>query len=241
MTATTPPLSTPDAPGRPRRRKRRWLRWTIAVLIALVLLAVGLVAAAVKLQPVPAPLALPAGAAAPSGPLDGVYRPAAGSSAGFRVEQTVIGLTSEVVGRTEDVTGTVTVAGGRVTAAQLRIGLRALTAGGAEPAPQFGISLDTAQHPDAILALTEPLTPGAGFPSGTPVTATAAGTLALHGVTRPVTAALTLRRDGPGIGVAGSLPVAFADYAIPGPEGYGPFGSLADHGLAEFRLVLRRT
>jgi polyisoprenoid-binding protein YceI len=240
MTAgVTPQLPAPSAAARPRR-KRRWLRWTIAGIAAFAVLIVVLVAVAIKLQPTPAPLTLPARATTPVGRVDDTYRIASGSVAGFRIQQTVIGLTSEVVGRTKDITGTVTLTGGQVTTAGLRIGLLALTAGNEKPAPQFASSLDTGRYPDAAIVLARPVTLDPAFSSGSTITVNAAGTLTLHGVMRPVTVALSLRRDGPSIDVAGSLPVAFADYTIIGPKGYGALGSLADHGTAEFLLVLRR-
>jgi polyisoprenoid-binding protein YceI len=240
MTTTTPQPPIPSAPERPRR-KRRWLRWTIAGTATLVVLTVGLVAVASKLQPVPAPLTLPATAAAPVGPVDGTYRPTSGSVAGFRIQQTVLGLTSDVVGRTTDITGTATITDGQVTTADLRVGLLALTTGDAKPAPQFGISLDTQRYPDATISLAPPVTLDAAFASGTTLTVNAAGTLTLHGVTRTVTMPLSVRRDGTSIDVAGSVPVAFADYGITRPTGYGGLGSLADHGVAEFLIVLHRS
>jgi polyisoprenoid-binding protein YceI len=236
---TTPQVSGPDAPDRPRR-KRRWLRWTIAGTAALAVLAVGLVVAAVTLQPTPAPLALPADPAAPVGPVNGTYQAASASVAGFRVQQTIIGLTSDVVGRTEDLTGTVTIANGQATTAGVRVGLRALTSGPGKPAPQFGISLDTQRYPDATIALARPVILDATFSSGATISVNAFGQLTLHGITRSVTVALSVRRDAADIDVAGSFPVAFADYGIAGPRGYGVLGSLADHGMAEFLLVLHR-
>jgi hypothetical protein len=68
---------------------------------------------------------------------------------------------------------------------------------------------------------------------------TARADLTLRGQTHPVTVTLTARRDGPLLRAAGSFPVTFADWDIPDPEGYGPLGSLADHGTGEFLLVLR--
>ena len=240
MTATTAPQPTlPNAPERPRR-KRRWLRWTVAGIATLLVAIVGLVAVTIKMQSTPAPLALPATAAAPVGPADGGYQAASGSVAGFRVQQTVIALTSDVVGRTEDITGAVTIVGGQVAAADLRIGLLALTTGDAKPAPQFGSSLDTPRYPDATVLLTEPVTLDAAFGSGQILHVNAAGTMTLHGITRTATVALSVRRDGASIDVAGSIPVALADYGITRPKGYGALGSLADHGVAEFLLVLHR-
>ena len=54
-----------------------------------------------------------------------------------------------------------------------------------------------------------------------------------------MTVPLSMRRDGAGVVVTGSFPVAFADWAIAQPSGYGWFGSLASHVTAEFLIVLR--
>jgi polyisoprenoid-binding protein YceI len=239
MTVTAPQSPAPPTPDRPRR-KRRWLRWVLVSAIALIVLLVVAVAAAIKLQPTPAPLTLPASVAAPTGPLDGTWSVTSGSVAGFRIQQTVFGLTSDVVGRTTDVTGTVTIAGGQVTTAHLRINLLALTSGG-KPAPQFDTSLDTQRYPDATADLAGPVAPNAGFAPGAAVTVSAAGQLTLHGVTRTVTVQISMRRDGTDVKAAGSFPVAFADWGIARPKGYGQVGSLNDHGTAEFLLVLRQS
>lgn len=228
---------TPTTATGPRHR----LRWILAGAAILSILLLAAVAVAVKLQPAPTPLALPPSVAAPARPLDGEWQVSTGSLAGFRVPQTVLGLTSNVVGRTSDVTGTVAVANGQVTAASVHINLLALTSSGKKPPPQFGISLDTQNYPDATVTLDQPLTLDGAFASGAPTTATATGRLTLRGVTRTVSALVNVRRDGPAIDVAGSIPVTFADWNIPTPKGYGAVGSLADHGTAEFLLILRHS
>lgn len=48
------------------------------------------------------------------------------------------------------------------------------------------------------------------------------------------------RRDGTALQVAGSIPVTFSAWDIKGLSGYGFLGSLADHGVAEFLLILHR-
>jgi len=63
----------------------------------------------------------------------------------------------------------------------------------------------------------------------------------MNGVLRPVTFTISGRRDGTALQVAGSIPVAFSGWDITGPAGAGFLGSLADHGVAEFRLTLNRT
>lgn len=239
MTAKTPSQEAgPAVPERPRR-KRHLLRWILVGLAALVVLGLAAAMAAVELQPVAAPLKLPSSAAAPAGPLAGTWRVTSGSVAGFRVQQTFLGATSDVAGRTGDVTGAAVVAGDRVVAARVRVGLRALTSNGKSPAPQYGQSLDTGHHPYATLTLVRPLPLGAAFATGAPARATATARLTLHGVTRDVRIPLIARRDAATTRIAGRFPVAFAPWNIAQPKGYGALGSLADHGDAEFLLVLR--
>ena len=136
--------------------------------------------------------------------------------------------------QTREIAGTVTVAGGRATTADVRVSLLALTSGsGTRAAPQFGISLDTKRYPVATVDLTRPVPLDAA-------SVTATGTLTLHGVTRTVTVLLALGREGADLDVTGRVPVTFGDYGLAAPAGYGPLGSLADRGDAEFLLVLRR-
>jgi polyisoprenoid-binding protein YceI len=238
VTATSG-TSMPAVRERPRR-KRHWLRWILVGFVAFIVLVVVAIVVSVKLEKVPAPLTLPASAAPPSGPLDGTWRVASGSVAGFRIRQTVLGATSFVVGRTEDVTGTVTVANGQITAASLRVNLLALKSGG-KAAPQFQNALETQKYPDANVSLDQPVALGATFASGAPISSTAAGHLTLHGTTRAVSVPLLARRNAADLDVSGSIPVTFADWGFPKPQGFGFFGSLADHGTAEFLLVLHHS
>jgi polyisoprenoid-binding protein YceI len=207
------------------------------VLAVLAVAATGLV---VTLTPVPAPLALPRATAAPSGPLEGTWRVAAGSVAGFRVRETVIGFSNDVTGRTGDVGGTLTVAGARVSRAAFQVSLAAISVNGKTRQPQLVTSLGVTAHPVATITLARPLPLPPAFSAGTVITRTVAAALTLNGVTRPVTVTLSARRDATAIAAAGSLPVAFSDFRVTGPGGYGLLGSLSDSGTAEFLLILRR-
>ena len=62
----------------------------------------------------------------------------------------------------------------------------------------------------------------------------------MNGITRPVTATITARRDGAALEAAGSIPVTFSAWDIKGPAGYGPIASLANHGTAEFLISAHR-
>jgi polyisoprenoid-binding protein YceI len=223
---------------RPARR-RRW-PWILAGAVVLVLVLIGAAIWAFVAQPAPAPLTLPrTAAAAPSGPADGTWRVAPGSVAGFRVPESALGISNDIVGRTSAVTGTIVISGARVTSAQFRISLTAITVGSKQP-PQLAESLGTREHPAATFTLTSPTALSPAFDRGAVITERVTGTLAMNGVVRPVTFTISGRRDGPVLQVAGSIPVAFSRWAIKGPGGTGFLGSLADHGVAEFRLALNR-
>lgn len=220
-------------------RRRHWWRWTLGSLVALLVLAVVAAIVVVKSTPGPAPLALPHVAAmAPAGQLDGTWHVAPGSVAGFRVRESILGFGNDVTGRTSDVTGTFAVTGAEVSGATFQVSLDDITVGGKARQPQLIESLGTAAHPVATVTLIRTVPLPTAFSIGGTVTRTATATLTLNGITRPVTMTLSARRDGATIEAAGSLPVTFADFGIKGPPGYGPFGSLANNGTAEFLLIL---
>jgi len=225
--------------GRPRRR-RRWRRRLLAGIVALVVIVVGAVAAFIKLGPSSAPLGLPRGrVSAPAGPLAGTWHVAAGSLAGFRVQESAVGLSNYVGGQTAAVTGTVVISGDTVTAASFRINLTTIRVGG-KIQPQIAASLRTRDHPVATFTLTRPVALSPAFTAGRTLTASATGTLAMNGSAHPAMVTLTARRNGPDLQAAGSIPVQFARWHISQPGGLGIFGSFASHGDANFLLILRR-
>jgi polyisoprenoid-binding protein YceI len=237
--ATNAPADTTAAPAPRRHRRRRWAVAGLAIVAVLVVGTVGAVAVYVGQSGDP-PLALPSGVpAAPVGPIEGEWTVAAGSQAGFRVGQTVLGMQGDVTGRTSGVTGSLTVAGDQIAAAEFQVDLTSIEANG-KSSPQFEQSLDTTHYPTATITLSRPLSLGSGFDSGTIVTATVNAELALRGTTHEVTFTVQGRRDGPAIEAAGSIPIDFSEWGITLPAGFGPLGSLADHGEAEFLLVLNR-
>jgi polyisoprenoid-binding protein YceI len=143
-----------------------------------------------------------------------------------------------MVGRTHIFTGGITVAHNRVTAATFRLDLTTITIDG-KPSSQFAQTLDTQRHPTATVTLAQPITLPADVNTGATISLTATAQLALHGVTRLVTFPVAGRRNGSALEAAGSIPITFSDWAIK-PQSYGPIGSLADQGVAEFLLVLHR-
>ena len=227
-----------DALPAGKGRKHRWTRRILFGVVALLALVVLGSWAFIKLQPTLPPLALSA-ASPPVGALDGTWAVSAGSVAGFRVPETAFGMSNYTVGRTAAVSGTVVISGNRVTSATVRIDLAALKVNG-KAQPQFAKSLDTRTFPDATFALAKPAELGSPFASGATVRVTAAGRLTMDGVTRLATATVSARRDGSALQVAGSIPVTFSAWGIKDPAGYGFFGSLANHGTAEFLVSAHR-
>jgi polyisoprenoid-binding protein YceI len=227
-----------DRSGSPHRH--HWGRWILGGVAVLLVLIVAGAAVAVKLQPSPAPLALPSGTpAAPSGPLAGRWQVAAGSAAGFRVQETIIGMSNEVGGNTNAVTGTAVLGSDRIASGSFGINLTMITVGGKKQ-PQFATSLDTQRYPAATVTLARPVPLSAAFAAGRTATMTAPAELTLNGTTRPVTVTITARRAGTALQATGRIPVTFANWGIKQPTGYGPIGSLAGHGTADFVLVLHR-
>jgi polyisoprenoid-binding protein YceI len=222
-------------------RRRHWWRWTLTGVVGLVVVIVAAVGLYITFQPVPAPLALPTLATStPVGPLNGAWRVGTGSVAGFRLQQTVLGFSNDIVGRTKSVSGAVTVVGNQVTSAKFSIELATIEVGG-KTEPQLAKSLDTASHPNATFTLSQPLTLTSAFTSGGVLTTTATGHLVMNGLSRAVSLKISGRRDGSTMLFTGLIPVEFSRWSIKSPAGFGFFGSLANHGDAEFLLDLHRS
>lgn len=223
---------------RPARR-RHWWRWVVAGVLAVIVIAAVAARIFIGQQRAPAPLRLPTAAApAPAGSLTGTWLVSTGSVAGFRITQSAFGASSTVAGRTTAVTGGLVATGSEVVSAAFHVDLAAITVNG-KSQPALASSLKTKTHPEAEITLSRPVELTPAFASGASIRAVAPGMLTLNGTARPVTITLDARRDGPAIEVAGWMPVTLAAWHISRPAGVGWFGSLADHGTAEFLLVLR--
>jgi polyisoprenoid-binding protein YceI len=258
LLASTRPASAPDRDGAPLSReatsaparpagtqarrsiwRRHWRRWLAVVLVATVA-AIGLGAQAFVSGWSQPPLHLPeTAAAAPTGMLDGQWTVGTGSVAGFRIEQTVLGLHGDIVGRTDRVTGGASVSGTQVVEASFAVDLTSLTGKG-RPVPRLQTSLETDVDPTATFTLDGPLDLGGDLAGGTTATFTVDGGLAMRGQTHPVSATIQVRRDGDTVEVSGSIPVDLAAWGVGPFEDAGPLGSIAGHGTAEFLLVLVR-
>jgi polyisoprenoid-binding protein YceI len=184
-------------------------------------------------------------AGAPAGSADGTWtvHPGRDVFAGYRIDEQFAGDTIEktAVGRSPAVTGTFTVQGSTVPAASIDVDLTELKSdSGRRDREMQQSGLELARFPSASFRLTQPVVlPGAPA-LGQPVSVPAVGELTLHGVTKPVTVALTARWNGDSIDLAGQAPVVLADYGIR-PPSIGGFVSVDDRGAFEVQLTFTRT
>ena len=224
------------------RRPRHWTRWLLVGGAALLVLGVGgpFVYFHFIEGPAPPPLHLSTVKRAGAGAdVDGTWTVSPSSTAGYRVQEILFGQSNTAVGRTNAVTGHLTIAGTQVSGATVTVDLTQVHSDASQRDGQFqGRIMDTADHPTATFALTNPITLTRIPPVGTPITVQGSGTLSLRGTTRPVTVTLSAQRTATAIQLSGSIPIEFSDYGIPNPS-FGP-ASTGDSGLIEFLLDYAR-
>jgi len=230
---------------------RCWKAWALGVVAALLLLGVGGPFVYIHFieGDAPAPLGLStgttvAGAApappspsSPPGAIDGTWNVTGGSTAGYRIKETLLGQSNTAVGRTTSVTGTIVISGAEVPTGTFSVDLTKVSSDRSQRDDQFqGRIMNTARFPTATFSLTSPIRFGTAPADGVELTATASGNLTMHGITRPVTVPVVAKRSGGTIEVSGSIPIVFADYGIANPSG-GP-ATTDDNGILEFLVKL---
>jgi polyisoprenoid-binding protein YceI len=228
-------MSSPDG-------RHRWRRWIVAGVAVVIVLAVGGPFVYIHFieGPAPAKLALsttPApGAALTAAQIDGKWTVGSGSQAGYRVQEVLAGQNNTAVGRTSSVTGSMQISGSKVSAASFVVDLRTVASDQSQRDQQFnGRIMDTQQFPTATFMLTKPIALGQTPRVNQTITVQAVGTLAMHGVTKPVTVTMQARDTGSTIEVSGQIPVVFANWSIGNPS-FGSFVTTKNNGLVEFLL-----
>jgi polyisoprenoid-binding protein YceI len=229
-------------------------RWLIGIVVLAVVLVVGgpFVYIHYIEGKAPAPLSIDAtttstsasGATTPAttalDSVDGTFKIASGSQAGYRVKENLFGQSATAVGRTSAVTGSFTIRGTTVTKASFTVDMTKVTSDRSQRDDQFqGRIMDTADFPLATFVLTKPIALGSVPADGVVIHPKATGKLTLHGVAKTVTFDLDAKRSGGAIDVSSSMVITFADYNVDNPSG-GP-ASVGDSGTLEFLLVLSKS
>lgn len=178
-------------------------------------------------------------AAVDASELSGSWTVGEGSFAGYRVDEVLNGTDVTVAGRTEQVTGSLTVDDLTLTDAEFTVDVASIATDSDNRDAYFrDTALRVAEFPTATFELTGPITAEAPPSAGEVQQLSATGELTIAGVTNPVTVDLEAVFDGSGGQVAGSIPIAFADYGVEAPN-LG-FVSVEPDGFVEFSLVIRQ-
>lgn len=177
--------------------------------------------------------------AAATGSIDGTWKVAPASQAGYRAKEILFGQSVTAVGRTSAVTGEMTIQGTTVSAASFTVDLTKVKSDRSQRDGQFQDRImQTSQFPTAQFALSSPISVGSLPPDKTEVTVQATGKLTLKGRTNDVAFPLKARRNGADIEVNGTIPITFADYGIDNPSG-GP-AQVGNQGEVEVLLVFAK-
>lgn len=228
----------------------RWLKWLLFSVVGVVVIILGGVFAIHQVEgkskppltlsvvPTTRPPPTVAGASTSAPALvgvDGTWKVDSGSQAGYRIQETLFGVSNTAVGRTTAVTGSITIAGTTVSAGSFTVDLTKVTSDRSERDGQFQTRImNTTAFPTAKFSLTKPIDLNTLPAEGVQVTEPATGDLTMHGVTKSVTFQVTAQRGGSNIQANGSIPITFADWNISNPSG-GP-ATTGSTGTLEFLL-----
>lgn len=192
-------------------------------------------------QPDSADAISPSGAPLDAASLAGAWTVGGDSEAGYRVDEVLNGAGVTVTGRTPDVTGTLTInpTGTALEAAALTVDVASIETGSSSRDAYFrDRALRVDEYPTATFVLTSPVAFDALPASGATAEAQATGDLTIAGVTHSVTADVSVRSDGKTAQIAGTIPVAFADFGVDAPS-LG-FVEVEPTGFVEFQLTATR-
>lgn len=173
--------------------------------------------------------------------LAGVWTVSGDSEAGYRVDEVLNGTDVTVTGRTSEVTGSLTVdaSGTVLEAADITVDVSSIATDRKSRDAYFrDQAMHVSEFPTATFRLTKPVAFDELPAAGEVVQASVTGELTLAGVTNAVDTEVSVRGDGAVTEIAGSIPIAFADYGVEAPS-LG-FVEVAPLGFVEFQLTATR-
>lgn len=163
------------------------------------------------------------------------FSDASSTFVGFRVDEELRTGPTEAIGRTQGVSGSLTIEGTTLTAATIEADFTAMESN----VPQRDNAMKRAMHvdtnPTGTFVLGEPVDFGQIPAPGETASFEATGELTVNGITQSATFALEASVDDGNIIVAGSSPVAFADFGIEAPT-LGPVVSVEQEGIIEVQV-----
>jgi len=233
------------------KRRRRLILGAIGAVVLIVLVA--FLAPYIYIHfiegPAPAKLELPKsststtvsnskGSASTSSTLDGNWNVGAGSMAGYRVQEVLVGQNATAVGRTSKVWGSLAIAGSTVTKGTFTVDMASVVSDQSQRNARFdGPIMDVSQYPTATLTLAAPIDLGTIPAEDAVAHYNAVGNLDMHGVTKSVNFPVTAERTGSAIDVLADIPITFSEWNISNPS-IGGFVTTANTGTLEVLLHL---
>lgn len=163
------------------------------------------------------------------------------SFVGYRIGETFADIgTATAVGRTSDIVAELDFDGDAITRVEITADLRNLRSDQSRRDQALRTrGLETDRYPSATFRLTEPIPISALPAEGETISATASGTLELHGVTNQISVALEGQLVQGLVVVIGSTDIVLADYEIDPPTNFRVL-SIEDTGVMEFQIVFQR-
>lgn len=170
--------------------------------------------------------------------LAGSWTVTAPSAAGYRVDEVLTGQDVTVVGRTSSVSGSAEVSSTELTSVKLSVDLASVETDRPNRDDAFRELLQVTQHPSADFELTSPVALSAGTVASDNLSADYEldGNLTVAGVTKEVTAHVTVQNVADSGLITGTIPITFEDFGISAPN-LG-FVQVEDAGTIEFSLTL---
>ena len=177
-------------------------------------------------------------ASASSSSLSGTWNVGAGSLAGYRVQEVLLGQSATAVGRTSEIWGSLTIAGSTVTRGTFTANMASVVSDQSQRNADFdGPIMDVSQYPTATLTLSSPIDLGTIPADGVQEHYDATGALDMHGVTKTVNFAVSAERLGSEIDVLADITIPFSEWDIANPS-IGGFVTTANSGTLEVLLHL---
>jgi polyisoprenoid-binding protein YceI len=175
-----------------------------------------------------------------SSSLEATWNVGSNSTAGYRVQEVLIGQSATAVGRTDKIWGSLTAAGSTVTKGTFTVNMASVVSDQSERNARFaGPIMDVNRYPTATLTLTSPISLGTIPVAGAVTRYDAVGDLDMHGVTKSVSFPVSAERVGTEIYVLADISIPFSEWDIANPS-IGGFVTTANTGTLEVLLHLTR-
>jgi polyisoprenoid-binding protein YceI len=242
-------------PGRPRKRVAMF---AIAGGLALVAIAFLLVYFVIFPTSSPKPFKLTSTTAgATTAPttrstartgtgLNGSWKVAAGSQAGYRVREKLVFLPAEsdAVGRTSQIAGSATFNESKgtvtITAASFDVAVGTLKSDRSMRDEKIHeIGLESSRYPTATFALSKPAIVPASALAGKVAPVSVTGTFEIHGVSKRETLPVEMSLSGSTFEAVGSLTFPWGEFGMTAPS-IGGFVNVTEKATMEFDLHLQR-